>query len=121
MKLIKLILLFLLLLLNFSKADINEDFEIWKIKFKKIALENDISEETFNMVMKDTRFLSDVIKYDRYQPEFYEDTKTYISKRTSSKKVMVGKRFYEQNSNLINLVEKKFNIERELLLSLMGI
>ena len=41
--------------------------------------------------MSDTRFLSDVIKYDRYQPEFYEDTKTYISKRTSSKKVSAGK------------------------------
>ena len=32
MKLIKLILFWLLLLLNFSKADINEDFEIWKNK-----------------------------------------------------------------------------------------
>ena len=41
--------------------------------------------------MSDTKFLSDVIKYDRYQPEFYEDTKTYISKRTSSKKVSLGK------------------------------
>ena len=121
MKLIKFILFFLLLLLNFARADINEDFENWKIKFKKIALENDISEETFNMVMKDTRFLSDVIKYDRYQPEFYEDTKTYISKRTSSKKIKIGKRFYEENSDLINVVEKKFSIERELLLSLMGI
>ena len=119
MKLIKFILFFLLLLLNFARADINEDFENWKIKFKKIALENDISEETFNMVMKDTRFLSDVIKYDRYQPEFYEDTKTYISKRTSSKKIKIGKRFYEENSDLINVVEKKFSIERELLLSLI--
>ena len=51
--------------------------------------------------MSDTRFLSDVIKYDRYQPEFYEDTKTYISKRTSSKKVSAGKKFYKKNSKLI--------------------
>ena len=71
--------------------------------------------------MSDTKFLSDVIKYDRYQPEFYEDTKTYISKRTSSKKVSLGKKFYEKNSNLINSVEKEFYIERELLLALMGI
>ncbi len=121
MKLIKFILLFLLLFFNYSNADINNDFKIWKNNFKKIALKNGISEETFNKVMADTKFLSDVIKYDRYQPEFYEDTKTYISKRTSSKKVSIGKKFYEKNSNLINSIEQKFNIERELLLSLMGI
>ena len=88
---------------------------------KKIALKNNISEKTFNIVMSDTKFLSDVIKYDRYQPEFYEDTKTYISKRTSSKKVSLGIKFYEKNSKLINSVQKKFDIERELLLALMGI
>jgi membrane-bound lytic murein transglycosylase B len=40
--------------------------------------------------MSNTKFLPNVIKYDRYQPEFYEDTKTYISKRTSDKKVSKG-------------------------------
>jgi membrane-bound lytic murein transglycosylase B len=121
MKAIKFILLFLLFFINFAYADVNKDFEIWKKKFKLIALQNDISEDTFNKVIKDTKFLPNVIKYDRYQPEFYEDTKTYISKRTSSKKISKGRKFYEKNSELINLIEKKFEIERELLLSLMGI
>ena len=71
--------------------------------------------------MSNTKFLPNVIKYDRFQPEFYEDTKTYISKRTSDKKVSKGLSFYKQNSNLLKLVENKFNVEQELLLSLMGI
>ena len=121
MKQINFFLFFILTSINFSFADINNDFENWKINFKKVALKNNISEETFNIVMSDTKFLSDVIKYDRYQPEFYEDTKTYISKRTSSKKVFIGKEFYIKNKNLINIVESKFDIEKELLLSLMGI
>ena len=121
MKLINFFLFFIFISINFSFADINKEFENWKLNFKKIALENNISEKTFDRVMSDTKFLSDVIKYDRYQPEFYEDTKTYISKRTSSKKVSLGKKFYEKNSNLINTVENEFNIERELLLALMGI
>ena len=62
-----------------------------------------------------------VIKYDRYQPEFYEDTKTYITKRTSSKKVSKGLNFYKKNSNLINTIEDQYNINKELLLALMGI
>ncbi len=121
MKLINFILFFLLMSLNYLFADINKDFENWKLNFKQIAIKNNISEKTFDMVMSNTKFLSDVIKYDRYQPEFYEDTKTYISKRTSSKKVSLGKKFYEKNSNLIKSVENEFDIERELLLALMGI
>ena len=121
MKQINFFLFFILISINYSLADINKEFEIWKSNFKKVALENNISEKTFDIVMSNTKFLSDVIKYDRYQPEFYEDTKTYISKRTSSKKVSLGKKFYDKNSKLINFVEKKFDIERELLLALMGI
>tara|TARA_B100001250_G_scaffold42675_1_gene33711 strand:- start:4113 stop:5114 length:1002 start_codon:yes stop_codon:yes gene_type:complete len=121
MKQINFFLFFILIFINNSFADINRDFENWKVNFKEIALKNNISEETFNLVMSETKFLSDVIKYDRYQPEFYEDTKTYISKRTSSKKVSIGKKFYLNNKVLINSVENKFDIEKELLLSLMGI
>ena len=43
--------------------------------------------------MSDVKFLPKVIEYDRYQPEFYEDTKTYVSKRTSIKKSQKGIKF----------------------------
>ena len=102
-------------------ADINLEFEKWKKNFKIIALKNNISENTFDLVMSNTKFLPNVIKYDRFQPEFYEDTKTYINKRTSNKKVSKGANFYNQNLNLIKSIEEKFSIEKELLLSLMGI
>ena len=121
MNLIKYFLLFLFFSFTPVYSDNTEDFKKWKNNFKKIALQNDISEHTFDTVMEDIKFLPNVIKYDRYQPEFYEDTKTYISKRTSSKKILKGVNFYNNNSELINTIEKKFNIEKELLLSLMGI
>ena len=121
MKQINFFLFLMFISVNYSFADINKDFENWKLNFKQIAIENNISEKTFDIVMSNTKFLSDVIKYDRYQPEFYEDTKTYITKRTSSKKVSLGKNFYKKNSILINTVENEFDIERELLLALMGI
>ena len=114
---------FLIIFFFFSIANANENlnFENWKKNFKKRALNNNISEKTFDLVMSDTKFLPNVIKYDRYQPEFYEDTKTYISKRSSDNKVKKGIEFYKNETNLINDVENKFGIEKELLLSLMGI
>ena len=119
----KISIFFLVIFFSFFqvKADDDKNFEIWKQNFKIRALTNNISEETFNLVMSDTKFLPNVIKYDRYQPEFYEDTKTYVSKRSSKKKVDKGLNFYSQNKDLINIIESQFNIEKELLLSLMGI
>jgi len=102
-------------------ADENSQFLKWKKEFKTLALANNISEKTIDTVMSNVKFLPKVIEYDRYQPEFYEDTKTYISKRTSKKKVKSGIDFYKTNLELINEIENKYNIEKELLLSLMGI
>ena len=121
MKVINYILIFIILSIAPSLADNHSDFLVWKEKFKKIALQNDISEKTFDKVMANVKFLPNVIKYDRYQPEFYEDTKTYVTKRTSSKKVSKGLNFYKKNSNLINTIEDQYNINKELLLALMGI
>ena len=121
MKLINYILIIIILNFTSSLADNQASFLTCKKNFKKIALQNDISEEIFDKVMTNVKFLPNVIKYDRYQPEFYEDTKTYISKRTSSKKVSKGLNFYKKNSNLINTIENQYNINKELLLALMGI
>ena len=121
MKLIKYILIIFIISFTSSFSNDQIDFQKWKKNFKKIALKNNISETTFDIVMAKVKFLPDVIKYDRYQPEFYEDTKTYISKRTSKKKVSKGIDFYKDNLKLINKIETKYKIEKELLLALMGI
>ena len=114
------IIIFLLLSTSISFSD-DGSFNDWKISFKKYALAQNISEETFNKVMKNARFLPKVIEYDRYQPEFYEDTNTYVSKRASDNKLKKGLNFYNKNKILINKIEKEFKVEQELLLALMGI
>ena len=114
---------FLIYIFSISSLFANDqiEFQKWKKNFRNLAISNDISEKTFDLVMANVQFLPKVIQYDRFQPEFYEDTKTYVSKRTSQKKVNKGITFYKENLDLINNVEKNFNIEKELLLSLMGI
>ena len=111
----------LLMLITFTKVNSDEKFNSWIIEFKKKAINEGISEKTVDAVMNNAIFLPKVIEYDRYQPEFYEDTKTYVSKRTSKDKVKKGKRIYKKNKNLINIVDKEFKVEKELLLALMGI
>ena len=120
MKKIKLFIVSILIILN-SGTLIADDFNDWKIKFKKRAINEGISKYTVNNLIDNSKFLPDVIKYDRYQPEFYEDTKTYISKRTSSKKVKLGKIILNKENNIINKVSSEYKVDKNLLLALMGI
>ena len=97
------------------------DFNSWLKNFKKDAVKKGISKKTVNDVMSNAKYLPKVIEYDRYQPEFYEDTFTYVNKRTGKDKVKKGLFLYRKEIETINKVEKKFLVEKELLLALMGI
>ena len=121
MKKIKFKLLFILYFSLLPLTAYSETFDQWKINFQNMAIKQGVSDETLSLIIKNLKFLPKVIEYDRFQPEFYEDTSTYIGKRANNKKVGIGVKTYKQNFDLINQVEKKFNVEKELLLSLMGI
>jgi membrane-bound lytic murein transglycosylase B len=106
----------------YLQANANEiSFEEWLKNFKIYALTKNISEVTFDKSMSNVTFLPKVIKYDRFQPEFYEDTKTYISKRTSNSKVKQGIKLYNKNKKIIDTIDTEFLVEKNLLLALMGI
>ena len=121
MKKISFNFLFILFFFLTSISAHSESFDEWKSNFSKYAISQGVSSETLSLVVKDLKFLPKVIEYDRFQPEFYEDTATYIGKRANIKKVNIGLKTYRKNKDLINQVEKKFKVEKELLLSLMGI
>jgi len=121
MKIIKNFIIIFLFFTNHVLSENSESFKKWLNDFKNHALENNISESTFDTVMSDVIFLPKVIKYDRFQPEFYEDTKTYITKRTSDRKVKQGIKLYKSNDDFINSIDNKFSVEKSLLLALMGI
>jgi len=117
----KLLLIFFLTYPQFSYSNVEIDFNIWLSKFKIRALKKGISEETINNSFKNVKYLKQVIKYDRYQPEFFEDTKTYINKRATRSRMLMAKALLIKNQKLFDEVEKKFNVEKELLLALWGI
>ena len=117
----KLLLIFLLVYPQFSYSNVEIDFNTWLNKFKIRALKKGISEETINNSFKNAKYLKQVIKYDRYQPEFFEDTKTYINKRATPSRMLKAKALLIKNQKLFDEVEKKFNVEKELLLALWGI
>ena len=112
------IFLYFLLFINVSAE---EDFKQWLNKFQAKAISSGISEKVVTDIMSNAKFLPKVIQYDRYQPEFYEDTFTYIKKRSSNRKIKEGLKLYSKEKSIIENIEKDFQVEKELLLALMGI
>ena len=111
-----------LLVINFaSNANSHENFETWLASYKKYALKKGISQSTIDTTFKNVKFLEQVIKYDRKQPEFFEDTITYVNKRANITRVTNAKKLLKINENLFIDVEKKFSVEKEVLLALWGI
>ena len=99
----------------------NTDFNEWLKNYKKYALSKGISQQTINIVFDDVKFLEKVIEYDRRQPEFFEDTITYVNKRATISRAKKAKKILKSNGSLLNEIEKKFEVEKEILLALWGI
>mgnify|MGYP001219042354 CR=1 FL=1 len=120
--LLKKIFITFILFVHSSNLYSNEaGFDDWLNNFKKVSKNFGISDKTINLTFSNIKFLPKVIEYDRYQPEFYEDTFTYIKKRANKSKTNKGVKIYNQNKFFIEKVEKEFSVEKELLISLMGI
>ena len=102
-------------------ATLDTDFETWLTSYKKIALKKGISQKTIDVAFKNVKFLDQVIKYDRKQPEFFEDTVTYVSKRATDSKAKKAEELLKKNTHLFSEIENKFKVEKEILLALWGI
>jgi len=115
---IKSVFIYFVIIFN-SYSD--EQFGQWLKNFQIEAIKSGISKDVVVDVMSNAKFLPKVIEYDRYQPEFYEDTFTYIKKRSTNRKIREGIKLYKEERDVIEKIEKEFQVEKELLLALMGI
>jgi len=115
--------LFIVIILSINSIDSNseETFDSWLTSYKKFALREGVSKKTIDIVFRNVKYLEQVIVYDRKQPEFFEDTITYVSKRANLARTNKAKKLLKENLNLFNDVENKFSVEKEILLALWGI
>ena len=98
-KFIKIIFFSALLAASNTNGNANTtDFNKWLNDFKIRAKNYGITESTIKITLDKSKYISKVIEYDRYQPEFYEDTLTYVKKRTSILKIKKGKLLYIKNN-----------------------
>ena len=109
----------LLFLFNTSFLYANSsDFNLWLSEFKITAKRNGISEKTIDSLLGNAIYLDRVIQYDNRQPEFFEKTNVYISKRASKRAIKQAVKLLKENKSIFEKVEKEFNVDRDIILAL---
>ena len=108
----KLLLIFLLTFPQFSHSSEEDNFNVWLKKFKISAQDKGISEETITNSLKNAKYLEQVIKYDRYQPEFFEDTKTYIKKRATRSRTQKAKILLAKKKNFLKKLKRNSKLKK---------
>ena len=104
---------------NISLA--NEKFNEWLVGFKGRAIAQGVSKETVDTALKNAKFLERIVALDRKQPEFFEKTYEYLEKRVDDKRIQSAKNLLKENSALLEKVNTKFKVDKEILVALWGI
>ena len=68
----------------------NVTFSEWLLELRNEALESGISQQTLESSLTNISPIARIIELDRKQPEFFEDTNTYVSKRANNFILVVG-------------------------------
>lgn len=117
----KIFLIIYFVIFNPALSLSNEKFNEWLVGFKERAIVQGVSKETADIALKNAKYLERIVALDRKQPEFFEKTYEYIEKRVDEKKIQTAKNLLNENSVLLDKVNNKFNVDKEILIALWGI
>ena len=117
----KIFLIIYFVIFNPALSLSNEKFNEWLLGFKERAIVQGVSKETADIALKNAKYLERIVALDRKQPEFFEKTYEYIEKRIDEKRIQTAKNFLNENLFLLDKVNNKFNVDKEILIALWGI
>ena len=104
----------ILIICSAFSSNSESNFETWLSSYKQFALKKGISQATINIAFKNVKFLEQVIKYDRKQPEFFEDTITYVSKRANLTRAQTAKKMLEVVNNDYMVIDANRYLQNEI-------
>jgi membrane-bound lytic murein transglycosylase B len=115
------LIIYLLVIFNPAISSSNEKFNEWLVGFKGRAIAQGVSKETVDNALKNAKFLERIVALDRKQPEFFEKTYEYLDKRVDEKRIQAAKNLLNENSALLEKINTKFKVDKEILVALWGI
>ncbi len=95
-------------------------FDKWRISFKKMALDQGISQTVLNDTLDDIAYNSRVAHLDRNQKSYKLSFDQFMEKRNADYIVSKGRRLKEQNLNLFRRIQERYGVPPGILLAIWG-
>ena len=99
----------------------NLGFRRWIEGFRSKALRNGISASTFDASFKGVHYNTSVIQKDRNQSEFTKQIWEYLDSAVSDTRVSNGKQALGRNRDLLDQIEAKYGVEKEVVAAIWGL
>lgn len=98
-----------------------QEFSLCIISLQEKALEAGISDKTTNEVLGASRYLTNVIGYDRNQPEFVQTFPNYMRKRVNDWRINKGREMLSKHRELLTNLTQKYGIPAHYLVAFWGL
>jgi membrane-bound lytic murein transglycosylase B len=95
-------------------------FPKWVARFRRRARARGVSDAVYNSVMADVEPDVSVYALYRAQPEFKEKAWQYLNRRVSDWRIQRGKEAAKDHAPLLDRIEKKYGLDRYIMLGLWG-
>ena len=101
----------------------SKGFKRWVVQFKKEARKKGIKKKILNRALRNTRYNPSVIKKDRAQKKYFTKTTfaSFYKKRVSSGGIKRGRQMKRRHGKLLRRVEKKFGVQREIIVAIWSL
>lgn len=96
-------------------------FPTWLAAFKREAVASGISSRTVEAALGNMTYNSKVIRLDRNQKSFKLSFEQFLARRAPPSTIAMGKRRMQQHARVLDRVERKYGVPKEIIVSIWGL
>ncbi|MGH6826391.1 lytic murein transglycosylase [Methyloceanibacter sp.] len=98
-----------------------QTFAQWVERFWPVARAAGIKRETYDRAFKGMTPDPKVIEAANFQPEYVKPIGEYIDRVVSDKRIATGKQKLEENKALLDVLEKRYGVDRAIIVAIWGV
>lgn len=120
-RLSRVLMIGLMMAIQWSYANEEEDFQAWLTTVRQEAIDLQITPAAVDVILGQAAYLPRVIELDRKQPEFVTSFSAYVNRRINPRVVGKGKQMMQDYQGVLYVVEELYQVPREVLVAFWGL
>jgi len=104
-----------------GRASAGQGFAAWVEQFWPTARTAGITRATYDRAFKGVTPDPKVVEAANFQPEYVKPIGEYIDRVVSDKRIAMGKQKLEENKALLDALEKRYGVDRTILIAIWGV